>query len=161
PPDRFESLVELQNAHAELVKDVGTDVLAPGNSQKVAAFVRRALASGTVLDTKEARAIAQGLINFWTSRLSSAARAAERMEAGKGLAGGSEALESRTGMLAYAVPGQPMPEPSRADERATGQRGAGAPAWDVPQFEDTLLAEFDEAAVRSAGDAADRWLSSL
>src|SRR5262249_15319039 len=132
-PDRFESLAELQGRHADLVKEVGTDVLAPGNAETIAEFVRRALATGTVLDTKDERAVAQGLINFWTSRLSSAARAAERMEVGKSLAGASGT--------------------SGTDGKSLAQV--------MPQFEDTLLAEFDATAVRSAGEAADRWLATL
>jgi tetratricopeptide (TPR) repeat protein len=60
------------------VKQIGPDVLAPENRDRIAEFVRRAVATGKVLDAKDDRAAAQGLINFWVARLAAAARTAER-----------------------------------------------------------------------------------
>src|SRR3954452_23378694 len=88
-PDRFASLAELQDRHAALVKEVGNELLAAGNPDRIAEFVRRGMATGAILDAKDDRAAAQALVNFWTSRLSSAVREAERTEAGRRLSEGS------------------------------------------------------------------------
>jgi hypothetical protein len=80
-PSRFDSLAAMQERHSALVKEIGNDVLAPGNPDKIAAFVARGVATGSVLDAREDRAAAQALINFWISRLSSAASEARRASA--------------------------------------------------------------------------------
>jgi hypothetical protein len=72
----FHFLAAMQERHAEMVREVGKDVLSPPNARAVTDFIRDAAATGTVLDASDDRAAAQGLINFWTARLSSAARAA-------------------------------------------------------------------------------------
>ena len=72
----FPSLSALQENHPALVKEVGPDVLAAGNPDRIVEFVRRGQATGAILDSKEDRAAAQALINFWTARLASAARTA-------------------------------------------------------------------------------------
>ena len=60
-PQRFDSLATMQDRHAELVKEIGTDVLAPGSPERVTAFVRRGAATGAILDAQDDRAAAQGL----------------------------------------------------------------------------------------------------
>jgi hypothetical protein len=77
----FESLAEMQEQHSALVKEVGNEVLSPGNPEKIARFVARGVATGKILDDKDDRAAAQSLINFWVSRLSSAASDARRSAA--------------------------------------------------------------------------------
>jgi len=74
----FGSPIEMQNRHAELVREIGPDVLAQDNRDRIAEFISRAAATGKVLDAKEDRAAAQGLINFWVARQSAATRTAGR-----------------------------------------------------------------------------------
>lgn len=77
--ERFRTPVEqLQNDHANLVKTVGTDVLADINLLRVRDFVNQVAATGKVIDSTEDRMAAQGLINFWVARTSAAARARDR-----------------------------------------------------------------------------------
>ncbi|MGE5191462.1 MAG: hypothetical protein ACM3U2_03100 [Deltaproteobacteria bacterium] len=73
---RFATLSALQDRHAALVKEIGKDLLAPENLARIEEFVRNAVKAGAVLDAKEDRTAAQGLVNFWTARLSSAERTA-------------------------------------------------------------------------------------
>ena len=109
----FASLAELQENHAALVKAVGKDILVPANLEQIAKFVRKGIATGTVLDAPTDRAAAQSLISFWTTRLASASR-----DSGKD----------------------------------------SSPAQ-VPEFEDTLLAEFDsDALVAAVITPTDEWL---
>jgi hypothetical protein len=75
-PTLFHSLAAMQERHAQLVREVGKDVLSPRNARAVTDFIHDAAATGAVLDANDDRAAAQGLINFWTARLSSAARGA-------------------------------------------------------------------------------------
>jgi hypothetical protein len=119
----FASLAEMQERHAALAKEVGSGILTPGHTDRIVDFVHRGLATGKILDAKEERAAAQGLINFWSSRLASAAR---------------EARQTRSVTVGYSVP-------------------SGV----APEFEDTLLAEFDPETIRSAAGAAERWLGTL
>jgi WD40 repeat protein/tetratricopeptide (TPR) repeat protein len=70
----FASLAELQAKHAALAKVVGKDILVPANLERIAQFVRKGIATGTVLDAPTDRAAAQSLISFWTTRLASASR---------------------------------------------------------------------------------------
>ena len=123
PEAPFSSLAEMQQSHAMMVKGVGNDILAPDRSVRIVEFVHRGLATGKVLDAKEDRAAAQGLINFWTSRLASAASKARRAD----------------------------------DEVAAYGPQSGPP----PEFEDTLLAEFDPETIRSAAGAAEHWIGTL
>src|SRR4029079_5302106 len=78
---RFDSLAAMQDRHSAMVKEIGNDVLAAGNPARIAEFVRRGVATGRILDAKEDRSAAQALINFWVSRLSSAASNARRTSA--------------------------------------------------------------------------------
>ena len=113
PAPGFASLAELQENHAALVKEVGKDILAPANLERIARFVRKGIATGTVLDSPTDRAAAQSLISFWTNRLASASR-------------------------------------------DLGKDGRFAK---VPEFEDTLLEEFDsEALVAAVITPTDLWL---
>ncbi len=57
---RFDSLTDLQNAHAELVTAVGAHVLSGENRDRIAQFIARAAATGAVLDAKDDRAAARG-----------------------------------------------------------------------------------------------------
>jgi len=109
----FASLAELQENHAALVKEVGKEILVPANLERIAQFVRKGVATGTVLGAPTDRAAAQSLISFWTARLASAAR-----DLGK--------------------------------ENSPAQ---------VPEFDDTLLAEFNsDALVAAVITPADEWL---
>jgi hypothetical protein len=111
----FTSLAELQEKHADLVKEVGKDILAPTKLDRITRFVRNGIATGTALDSPTDRAAAQSLISFWATRLASASR-----------------------------------------DLAKGGRQA-----EVPEFEDTLLAEFiPEALVPAVITPADQWLAS-
>jgi hypothetical protein len=76
PAARPPTMAGLQNEHAALVASVGLDLLAPANLDRIQAFVGRVTAAGTALDHRDDRTSAQGLINFWTARVSAAARAA-------------------------------------------------------------------------------------
>jgi WD40 repeat protein/tetratricopeptide (TPR) repeat protein len=108
----FASLAELQEQHAALVKEVGTNFLAPNNLPQIDRFVHRSLATGAALDAADERDAAQSLITFWVTRL----RSAVRFEKAK-------------------APGT------------------------VPEFDDTLLAEFEPAALdASVIEPADAWL---
>ena len=119
----FSSLAEMQQSHAVMVKGVGNDILAPDHSVRIVEFVHRGVATGKILDAKEDRAAAQGLINFWTARLASAVSKARRAD----------------------------------DEVAAYGPQSGPP----PEFEDTLLAEFDPETIRSAAGAAEHWIRTL
>src|SRR6266542_642359 len=77
-PQPFDSLADLQDDHARLVKEIGAALLATGNPERVAAFIDRAVATGALLDGEDDRAAAQGLLNFWVARLAAAAQTAER-----------------------------------------------------------------------------------
>jgi hypothetical protein len=70
----FSSIEEMQLSHAALAKEVSNVILSPEHLERITRFVRRALATGTLLDAREDRVAAQSLINFWTARLESAAR---------------------------------------------------------------------------------------
>jgi WD40 repeat protein len=116
PASPFTGPTDLQERHAALTKTVSADVLA--SASQIADFVRRAQATGAVLDARDDRAAAQALINFWTARLASAARSAAR--------------------TVSAEPRVP---------------------FELPHFDDTLLAEFEPRTLREATAAADAWLA--
>src|SRR5437867_2529841 len=73
--DRFSSLVELQQAHDDLSRTQASTGRASPDPAKVAEFVHRAVATGTVLDSREERSVAQSLTNFWAKRLKANTRA--------------------------------------------------------------------------------------
>ena len=75
-PPPFPALAALQDAHADMLADVGGNLLAPDHSARIRDFVLRAVGSGTRLDAKEDRSMAQGLVNFWAARVSAAVRTA-------------------------------------------------------------------------------------
>ena len=109
----FASLAELQLEHARLVKRVGKGISLPVNLKKIDEFVRKSVATGTVLDAPTDRAAAQSLISFWVTRLATASRDSSN-------------------------------EPGDAQ---------------IPEFEDTLLAEFDsDAFARAVITPTDLWL---
>ena len=75
--DDYTSLTDLQAAHVTLVK-AGRDVLDPAVAPRITDFIRGAVQAGKALENPDERLAAQGLINFWTARLSAASRAAGR-----------------------------------------------------------------------------------
>jgi hypothetical protein len=77
-PQRFDSLAAMQDRHVQLLKEIGAEVLTPAHLDLVTAFIRLGKETGALLDGKECRAAAQGLINFWVARLGAAVRTAER-----------------------------------------------------------------------------------
>ncbi len=72
----FPALAALQDAHADMLGDVGGNLLVPEHATRIRDFVNRSVASGTRLDAKEDRSMAQGLVNFWAARVSAAVRTA-------------------------------------------------------------------------------------
>jgi hypothetical protein len=64
----------MQEYHSALVKEVGKDILAPANLQRIRHFVQKGIATGSVLDAPADRAAVQSLINFWLVRVASACR---------------------------------------------------------------------------------------
>src|SRR5437763_9556797 len=69
PTDAFRSLDELRRRHDELAASVGEAESIAGHEEPVEAFVRRAVATGAVLDAADDRRAAQALVNFWASLL--------------------------------------------------------------------------------------------
>ena len=61
PTERFDSLAALRSAHAALLR-VTDDEPTPGDLDRVAEFLRKAAATGAILDTPDDRKQAQGLI---------------------------------------------------------------------------------------------------
>ena len=80
-PDRYSSLIELQQAHDDLSRTQASKGRAMPDPDRVADFVRRAVATGAVLDGREERSVAQSLTNFWAKRLTVSNRAAGATDA--------------------------------------------------------------------------------
>jgi hypothetical protein len=114
----------MQAAHAALAETVGAAVLDPENARKIREFVGRGRATGAVLDAKDERMQAQGLLNYWAGRLSTAIRAASRA----GGAGGAWRIRFEDALLA---------EP---DPRTVRAAVAAADAWlqSLPEAEREL-----------------------
>src|SRR5262245_13944189 len=74
PADRFASLDDLRSAHADLLQAVSEEDLTPEDADRVRQFLRRAAATGTVLDTAADRKQAQGVLDYWTATLYGALR---------------------------------------------------------------------------------------
>ena len=74
-PQPFDDLDVVEGEHSLLVKDLKSLCTSPGGIERVRQFLSRAAATGTILDAREDRASVQGLMNFWTAKLASAARA--------------------------------------------------------------------------------------
>ncbi len=74
-PRPFDDLDVVEGEHSLLVKDLKSLFASPGGIERVRQFLSRAAATGTILDAREDRASVQGLMNFWTAKLASAARA--------------------------------------------------------------------------------------
>ncbi len=74
-PRPFDDLDVVEGEHSLLVKDLKSLCTSPGGIERVRQFLSRAAATGTILDAREDRASVQGLMNFWTAKLASAARA--------------------------------------------------------------------------------------
>jgi WD40 repeat protein len=60
----------MQEAHNDLLEEITSDEPPRHEGARARAFIRRSVATGAVLNAREDRAAAQGLINFWTARLS-------------------------------------------------------------------------------------------
>ena len=90
-PERFASLSALRSAHADLLR-VTDDDPTPGDLDRVADFLRKAAATGAILDTPDDRKQAQGLIDYWAASLQSEYRDACRKL-------GPDALQIKTGDL--------------------------------------------------------------
>ncbi len=74
-PDNFPSLTAMKAAHVELLRSYGTARdLDADRANAVLAFIRAGVATGAVLDTPDDRAQAQGLLDYWTTVIVSAAR---------------------------------------------------------------------------------------
>lgn len=69
PTDAFHSLAELRSHHDKLAGSVGEAESIAGHEGEVEAFVRRAVATGAVLDAAEDRRAAQALVSFWANLL--------------------------------------------------------------------------------------------
>jgi WD40 repeat protein len=65
----FRSLDELRRRHDELAHRMDENDVAPRDVVETEAFIRRAAATGAVLDTADERRAAQALINFWNASL--------------------------------------------------------------------------------------------
>jgi len=117
--DRFHSLAHLQDEHSKLVRTAGRNVSDPRNRQLISDFVTAAVATGAVLETKDERAAAQGLIGYWTARLIATTREVARPVAVA--AGGSDdpevtdPLESIDTLLAEFDPAQVTAATTRTD----------------------------------------------
>jgi hypothetical protein len=73
PADRYASADDVRAAHAGLLEAL-PEKLTPEDLGRVAEFLRRAAATGAVLDAPEDRKQVQGLIDYWSASLSTAAR---------------------------------------------------------------------------------------
>jgi hypothetical protein len=83
PDGPFDSLAALEAEYARLVQDMKSVLATREGIERVKGFIRRAAATGAILDAREDRAAAQGLINFWTAKLAASPRVSEA-EAGDG-----------------------------------------------------------------------------
>jgi len=118
--DRFASLPELQTRHAELVREVGRDVLHTNVPDRVAEFVARAVGTGAVLEAKDDRAAAQGLIGYWTARLTTASREADRSASAGGGPAVANPFDAIDTLLEDFDPGTLTAAVAAADEWRAG-----------------------------------------
>ena len=109
--ERFDSLAALRSAHADLLRVTG-DGPTPDGLDRVAKFLRRAAATGAILDTPDDRKQAQGLIDYWAASLQSEYRDACRKLA-------PDALEIKTGNLIL----------NEFDAGSIGQLAAASQGW--------------------------------
>src|SRR4051794_29793622 len=68
PADRYESADDARAAHAALLGGLA-EKPGPADLDRVAEFIRKAAATGAVLDAPEARKQVQGLIDYWAASL--------------------------------------------------------------------------------------------
>jgi DNA/RNA endonuclease G (NUC1) len=71
--NRFESLTEIRAAHAELLHG-SSDEPSEADQGRIAEFIRKAVATGEVLDSPDDRRQSQGLIDYWSATLVSTNR---------------------------------------------------------------------------------------
>jgi hypothetical protein len=169
-PDRFSSLVELQRAHDDLSRSQAPKGQTMPDPDRVADFVRRAVATGAVLDGREERSVAQSLTNFWAKRLNVNNRSAAPSDPTQSsLANDSIATE--------AFPDPPGPRPAgssisesdllRPSDSALAGDSALAPQSESSRIdggqliEDTLLAEYDAKTLGDTAVAADSVIQKL
>jgi hypothetical protein len=137
-PPGFGSLAALEARHAELVR---ANPALPADLETVKTFITRAVDTGTVLDAPDERSVAQGLINFWVSRLACKSRGrwvSDSVRLSASLTSGS-----------LADDGSDDTEVMDPPDCATAQ---------VLSFEQTVLKPFRVEALRAAQTAADAWL---
>jgi hypothetical protein len=179
--DRFSSLVELQQAHDDLSRSQASTSRTASDPARVAEFIRRAVATGAVLDGREERSVAQSLTNFWAKRLKASTRAAAASDASQsspadGTAPSTEVPPRPAPSGAAARPSlRPSPAPSDSvsagdlplsesalagDSALAAEKLASRPA-DGDLIEDTLLAEYDSGTLRDSAAAADRVIETL
>ncbi|MFI5461187.1 MAG: peptidase M12 [Isosphaerales bacterium] len=72
--NRFDSLDAIEREHTLLVNDLKSLLATAEGSGRVLRFLSRAAATGSILDARDDRTSAQGLINFWAAKLATAAR---------------------------------------------------------------------------------------
>lgn len=68
----FPTAAALRGEHERMQAELPSPGAVAGAGERVAEFVRRAVATGTRLDAREDRRSAQAVINYWVSRLSAA-----------------------------------------------------------------------------------------
>lgn len=152
----FASLIELQQAHDELSRTQSSTGRAAPDASSVAEFIRRAVATGTVLDSREERSVAQSLTNFWAKRLNSKARS-------PAVAGARPSPLSSDTALATDLPpagDRPLSDTELAGDSALAAEAARRKA-DGDLIEDTLLAEYDANTLGESAAAADRVIRNL
>ncbi len=140
--EQFASLVELQDRHSALVKEVGRDLSCSPTQRKIRDFIQSCMAAGHVLEAAADRAAAQSLITFWTNRLERAAR--ENASVDRAL--GSSTLN--------------LPNAAQADSLVHSQAHSHVDReFDA---EDVLLAEFLQDAFDELVIApTEKWISEL
>jgi hypothetical protein len=77
-PAPFESAEDVRSAHAGLLENL-PEHPPPDDLERVVEFIRRAVATGAVLDAPEDRKQAQGLIDYWAASLQTEYRDAARV----------------------------------------------------------------------------------
>jgi hypothetical protein len=174
--DRFASLVELQQAHDDLSRTQASPSRAAPDPARVADFIRRAVATGTVLDGREERSVAQSLTNFWAKRLKASTRGTApadgtRFQPASDTALATEALP-RPSPAKIAAPADARPfsaatdstllsDSALAGDSALAAEKLASRAADCELIEDTLLAEYNADTLGESAAAADRVIESL
>src|SRR5262249_21754022 len=67
--ERFDSLEGMRAAHAELLKQLPAEKLSSTDADRVLDFLKRGVATGTLLDNPADRKAAQALLDYWRATL--------------------------------------------------------------------------------------------